>query len=97
VIPLTATTGARIGTNVTFTEVTRYRRLQESLEQSRHELETAYEQVQAMAEELETTSEEPQSTNEELETMNEELRRSSEELNQVDGVPLVMEARLRGD
>jgi two-component system CheB/CheR fusion protein len=83
VIPLTATTGARIGTNVTFTEVTRYRRLQESLEQSRHELETAYEQVQAMAEELET--------------MNEELRRSSEELNQVDGVPLVMEARRRGD
>jgi two-component system CheB/CheR fusion protein len=83
VIPLTATTGARIGTNVTFTEVTRYRRLQESLEQSRHELETAHEQLQAMAEELET--------------MNEELRRSSEELNQVDGVPLVMEARLRGD
>jgi hypothetical protein len=29
--------------------------------------------------------------------MNEELRRSSEELNQVDGVPLVMEARRRGD
>jgi two-component system CheB/CheR fusion protein len=80
VIPLTSGTGARLGTNICFLEVTRYRRLQDSLERSNHELETAYEELQATAEELETTNEELQSTNEELETTNEELQSTNEEL-----------------
>jgi two-component system CheB/CheR fusion protein len=72
--------GTLVGTTVTFADVTRYRRLHESLERSKHELETAYEELQATAEELETTNEELQSTNEELETTNEELQSTNEEL-----------------
>ena len=53
---------------------------QEELEQSKHELETAYEELQSTNEELETTNEELQSTNEELETTNEELQSTNEEL-----------------
>jgi PAS domain S-box-containing protein len=56
------------------------RRLQDSLEQSKDHLETAYEELQSTAEELETTNEELQSTNEELETTNEELQSTNEEL-----------------
>jgi two-component system, chemotaxis family, CheB/CheR fusion protein len=80
VAPLTWHDGALVGTNVTFADVTRYHRLHETLERSKHELETAYEELQATAEELETTNEELQSTNEELETTNEELQSTNEEL-----------------
>jgi two-component system, chemotaxis family, CheB/CheR fusion protein len=59
------------------------RRLQDSLEQSKDHLETAYEELQSTAEELETTNEELQSTNEELETMNEELQSTNEELHTI--------------
>jgi two-component system CheB/CheR fusion protein len=76
--------------------VTRYRRLQDSLERSNHELETAYEELQATAEELETTNEELQSTNEELETMNVELQRSSEELNEINAFLESILGSLRG-
>jgi len=55
-------------------------RLSDSYEQSRHELEAAYEELQSTVEELETTNEELQSTNEELETTNEELQSTNEEL-----------------
>jgi two-component system CheB/CheR fusion protein len=72
--------GAVIGTAVTFTDVTAYRRLQRELEQSHNELETAYEELQSTNEELETTNEELQSTVEELETTNEELQSTNEEL-----------------
>lgn len=78
-----------LGVSVSFTDVTRYKRLQEELEHSNQELETAYEELQSTNEELETTNEELQSSNEELETTNEELQtvnrelqRRSEELNQ---------------
>jgi len=60
--------------------VTRYKRLQEELEHSNQELETAYEELQSTNEELETTNEELQSTIEELETTNEELQSTNEEL-----------------
>jgi two-component system CheB/CheR fusion protein len=72
--------GARIGTAISFSDVTQFRQLRESLERSRNELETAYEELQSTAEELETTNEELQSTNEELETTNEELQSTNEEL-----------------
>src|SRR5215203_2693487 len=72
--------GGRIGTAISFSDVTQFRQLQESLERSRNELETAYEELQSTAEELETTNEELQSTNEELETTNEELQSTNEEL-----------------
>src|SRR5215203_3689397 len=75
--------GARIGTAISFSDVTQFRQLRESLERSRNELKTAYEELQSTAEELETTNEELQSTNEELETMNDELRSRSDDLNEV--------------
>lgn len=69
-----------LGVSVSFTDVTRYKRLQEELEHSNQELETAYEELQSTNEELETTNEELQSSNEELETTNEELQSTNEEL-----------------
>lgn len=72
-----------LGIGITFTDVTRYKRLQEELEHSNQELEMAYEELQSSNEELETTNEELQSTNEELETMNEELQSTNEELQRV--------------
>src|SRR3954454_9229940 len=78
--PLTSKTGELVGIGVTFADVTRFRRLQEALQESKNEVETAYEELQATVEELETTNEELQSTNEELETTNEELQSTNEEL-----------------
>jgi two-component system CheB/CheR fusion protein len=69
-----------LGTTITYADVTPQRRLQKELEDSKHELETAYEELESTVEELETTNEELQSTNEELETTNEELQSSNEEL-----------------
>ena len=80
VAPLVASTGAVVGAGISFTEVTRYRRLQHALEESKRDIETAYEELQSTVEELETTNEELQSTNEELETTNEELQSTNEEL-----------------
>jgi two-component system CheB/CheR fusion protein len=68
------------GTEIFFTDVTRYRELQEQAESSNAELEHAYEELQSASEELETTNEELQSTVEELETANEELQSSNEEM-----------------
>jgi two-component system, chemotaxis family, CheB/CheR fusion protein len=72
--------GAALGTSVSFTDVTAFKRLQRELENSNQELETAYEELQSTNEELETTNEELQSTVEELETTNEELQSTNEEL-----------------
>ena len=78
--PLTSATGDQIGVAIAFTDVTRYRRLGEALQESKREVEIAYEELQSTVEELETTNEELQSTNEELETTNEELQSTNEEL-----------------
>src|SRR5262245_26204032 len=80
VSPLVDADGERLGVQISFSDVSRYRRLQEELERSKNELETAYEELQSSNEELETTNEELQSTNEELETTNEELQSTNEEL-----------------
>jgi two-component system CheB/CheR fusion protein len=81
IVPLTdGGAGNPVGVQITFADVTRYRGLQEEVERSKHELETAYEELPSTNEELETTSEELQSTNEELETTNEELQATNEEL-----------------
>lgn len=77
---LDVSSGIMLGVSITFTDITRYRRLQEELEHSNQELETAYEELQSTNEELETTNEELQSTVEELETTNEELQSTNEEL-----------------
>lgn len=69
-----------LGASITFTDVTRYKRLQADLEYSNQELEMTYEELQSTNEELETTNEELQSSNEELETTNEELQSTNEEL-----------------
>lgn len=80
VSPLLDGNAALLGASISFTDVSRYKRLQEELEHSNQELETAYEEVQSTNEELETTNEELQSTVEELETTNEELQSTNEEL-----------------
>jgi two-component system CheB/CheR fusion protein len=68
------------GVAITFLDVSAYQRLQEDLQHSREEIQTANEELQSSNEELETTNEELQSTNEELETTNEELQSTNEEL-----------------
>jgi two-component system, chemotaxis family, CheB/CheR fusion protein len=78
--PIVNHAGVVEGTSVTFVDVTPQRRLQDELQGSRVQLETAYEELQSAVEELETTNEELQSTNEELETTNEELQSTNEEL-----------------
>ena len=69
-----------LGTSIVFNDVSRFRQLQEELETTNRQLETAYEELQSTNEELETTNEELQSTVEELETTNEELQSTNEEL-----------------
>jgi two-component system, chemotaxis family, CheB/CheR fusion protein len=80
IAPLADRAGAILGTLITWTDVTAPRGLQQELERSHQELETAYEELQSTNEELETTNEELQSTGEELETTNEELQSTNEEL-----------------
>jgi two-component system CheB/CheR fusion protein len=70
----------RVGTSITFIDVTAYEKVVEELQHANQELETTNEELQSTHEELETTSEELQSTNEELETTNEELQSTNEEL-----------------
>ena len=69
-----------VGTRISFRDVTEVKILQDALQHSKVELETAYEELQSTNEELETTNEELQSTVEELETTNEELQSTNEEL-----------------
>jgi len=80
VTPVLDASDAPLGAKVIFIDVTRQHELQEELQRSRQELETAYEELQSTNEELETTNEELQSTVEELETTNEELQSTNEEL-----------------
>jgi two-component system CheB/CheR fusion protein len=80
ITPLINSTNGVLGASITFTDVTRYKRLQEEIQLSNQELEMAYEELQSTNEELETTNEELQSANEELETTNEELQSTNEEL-----------------
>ena len=80
VVPVPNTDGAFLGCNCIFTDVTRAHRLQEQVQHTHQELETALEELQSSNEELETTNEELQSTVEELETTNEELQFTNEEL-----------------
>ncbi len=80
VSPLLYNGGTVLGVSVSFLDVTRPHRLQEELQRSNQELETAYEELQSTNEELETTNEELQSTVEELETTNEELQSTNEEM-----------------
>jgi two-component system, chemotaxis family, CheB/CheR fusion protein len=68
------------GAAITYTDVSREKRVEEDLATSKRDLEAAYEELQSTVEELETTNEELQSTNEELETTNEELQSANEEL-----------------
>ena len=78
--PIADASEAALGVSITFVDVTRSHRLQEELERSREEIQTANEELQSSNEELETTNEELQSSNEELETTNEELQSTNEEL-----------------
>ncbi|GAB1538018.1 PAS domain S-box protein [Scytonema sp. NUACC21] len=77
---LEGNTDELLGIKIIFTDVTRFKNLQQELVHANQELETAYEELQSTNEELETTNEELQSTVEELETTNEELQSTNEEL-----------------
>jgi two-component system CheB/CheR fusion protein len=72
--------GSALGVSITFLDVTRYHELNEEMQRTKEELETAYEELQSTNEELETTNEELQSSNEELQTTNEELQSTNEEM-----------------
>ena len=81
VIPIFASDdGSPLGVAINVEDVTSHRQLEEELQASTRQLETAYEELQSTNEELETTNEELQSTIEELETTNEELQSTNEEL-----------------
>jgi two-component system CheB/CheR fusion protein len=80
VVPVPDPNGTFLGCNCIFTDVTRAHRLQEEVQRTHQELETALEELQSTNEELETTNEELQSTVEELQTTNEELQSTNEEL-----------------
>jgi two-component system, chemotaxis family, CheB/CheR fusion protein len=79
-VPVMDSSGIALGVAISFIDVSETRRLQDELELSNRDLETAYEELQSTNEELETTNEELQSTIEELETTNEELQSTNEEL-----------------
>ena len=80
VVPLHTAEREPLGVSIAFVDSSQVRELQQQLDQSSHELESAYEELQSANEELETTNEELQSTVEELETTNEELQSTNEEL-----------------
>jgi two-component system CheB/CheR fusion protein len=80
VVPVPEANGTFLGCSIIFTDVTRAHLLQEEVQRTHQELETALEELQSTNEELETTNEELQSTVEELETTNEELQSTNEEL-----------------
>jgi two-component system, chemotaxis family, CheB/CheR fusion protein len=80
VTPLMNNGNGIIAVLISFIDITLQIELQEKLEHSNLELETAMSELQSSNEELETTNEELQSTIEELETTNEELQSSNEEM-----------------
>lgn len=80
VTPLCDQDDRTVGTTIAFHDVTRRHELQNEVQRSKQELETAYEELQSSNEELETANEELQSTIEELQTTNEELQSTNEEL-----------------
>lgn len=80
VSPLLGSKGELLGASITFADISRFQKLRTDLNNTRQELETAYEELQSTNEELQTTNEELQSTVEELETTNEELQSTNEEM-----------------
>jgi two-component system CheB/CheR fusion protein len=80
IVPLMEDERTVLGASLSFRDVSETIKLQQDLEHSKQELQTAYEELQSTNEELETTNEELQSTVEELETTNEELQSTNEEL-----------------
>ena len=68
------------GILISYSDVSRLKKMEEDLHATSQELETALEELQSTNVEVETTNQELQSTNEELETTNEELQSTNEEL-----------------
>jgi two-component system CheB/CheR fusion protein len=68
------------GILISYSDVSRLKKMEEDLHATSQELETALEELQSTNVELETTNQELQSTNEELETTNQELQSTNEEL-----------------
>jgi two-component system, chemotaxis family, CheB/CheR fusion protein len=69
-----------VGILISYTDVSRMKKVEEDLQIASQELETALEDLQSTNEELVTTNQELQATNEELETTNQELQSTNEEL-----------------
>ncbi|MEA2500702.1 MAG: two-component system, chemotaxis family, CheB/CheR fusion protein, partial [Actinomycetota bacterium] len=72
-----------IGILISYTDLSRLKKLEEDVQTISQELETTNQELQSTNEELETTNQELQSTNEELEMMNEELESTNDELQAV--------------
>ena len=95
VTALTVNEDVRIGTHISFMEVTSRHLLRRELLGAKQIAETMNEELQSTNEELETSNEELQSTNEEMETVNEELQSTNEELQSVNEE--LREATLKAD
>jgi two-component system CheB/CheR fusion protein len=78
--PLTARNGELVGCGVSFTDVSRHRRLQAALDDAERAAEAAHEELKATVEELETTNQVLRATNEDLQATNQELHATNEEL-----------------
>ncbi|HKN50574.1 MAG TPA: PAS domain-containing protein, partial [Actinomycetota bacterium] len=68
------------GILISYADVSRLKKVEEDLQTTSQELDTALEELQSTNVELETTNQELQATNEELETTNQELQATNEEL-----------------
>jgi len=78
--PLVDDRATVIGILISYTDLSRLKKLEEDVQTISQELETTNQELQSTNEELETTNQELQSTNEELETTNQELQSTNEEL-----------------
>ena len=81
--PLVDARASVTGILISYADVSRLKKIEEDLQTTSQELETALEELQSTNVELETTNQELQSTNEELEMMNEELESTNDELQAV--------------
>jgi two-component system, chemotaxis family, CheB/CheR fusion protein len=78
--PLTTGNGELVGCGVSFTDVSRHRRLQAALQDAKRAAQTAHDELQSTVAELETTNQVLHATNQDLHATNQELHTTNEEL-----------------
>jgi PAS domain S-box-containing protein len=95
VTPLISADGEHVGAGITFIDVTRYRRLQEALQESTRALEAAKEQLQSTVAEVETRNYELESTSDELDTTSGEVEQLKALLERLPDGIITIDRRLR--